>query len=97
MSPKTHRGILTSLVGLKQETLDNWMRKLDGLIAVKKEAIQEHAATADKIIPLLLKAKDNEISVRELAQITGLSPATMSRWMKLLNDGVSNEEGQAQV
>lgn len=90
MSPKTHRGILSSLVGLKQETLDSWMRKLDGLITVKSEAIQEHEATAQKIIPLLLKAQDNNISVRELAQITGLSPATMARWMKLL-DGVGHE------
>lgn len=96
MTPKGHKGLFSGLVGTTQETLDSWLHKLDGLITVKKEAELDQSQIGEKILPLLRKARENQISARELAQITGVGHATISRWMKLLNDGVPDgEQGQA--
>jgi response regulator of citrate/malate metabolism len=94
MTPRGHKGLFSALTGIKQETLDSWMQRLDSLITVKHEAELTQAQLGEKILPLLRKAKENQISARELAPIIGVGHATISRWMQLLNNGVGNEQAQ---
>jgi len=94
MTPKGHKGLFSSLTGIKQETLDSWLHKLDDLITVKKEAELSHAQLGEKILSLLRKARENHISARELADIIGIHHATVSRWMQLLEGVPNGEQGQ---
>lgn len=73
------------MIGVKQDTLDSWMQKVENLITIRKQAERDYQFAADKIIPLLRKAKENNIPSREIAAITGISHTTICSWMKLLD------------
>jgi len=80
-----NKGLLASLIGVKQETLDSWTQKLEDLITVREEAEKDYQFAADKIIPLLRRAKEKNIPSRAVALITGISHTTICHWMKLLD------------
>lgn len=73
------------LIGVKQDTLDNWTHQVENLIAIRKQAERDYEFAADKILPLLRRAKENNIPSREIAKITGISHTTICNWLKLLD------------
>lgn len=85
-----NKGLHAALIGVKQETLDSWTRQVENLITIRKQAERDYEFAADKIIPLLRRAKENNIPSREVARITGISHSTICNWLKILDSESTN-------
>jgi response regulator of citrate/malate metabolism len=88
---KKARSVFSKLLGVKQETLDGWMQAIENRIKIRKEVSEVYALNVDKFMKMLQRAKESGISSREIAEITGISRASICNWIKLLEVGNAKE------
>ena len=95
MTRGRHKGIFVRLLDLSQQTLGSWTSKLEQAIQLKKEIQSNYPEIQAKVMNLLRKAVDADMSSREIAEITGVSHGTICRWINLLEGAKSGKETQS--
>ncbi len=73
-----------ALLDVKQTTIETWIQKLKALISDKEKQLllqKEAEERRMQLIPFLKDAQTKGITLREMAEITGLSHATIGRWL----------------
>lgn len=78
------KGFKSVLLDVKQSTLETWIQKLKALVSEKeRQLVMEREAEEKKmqLLPMLKDARDKGITLREISEITGLSHATIARWL----------------
>jgi transposase-like protein len=88
---RKRRNVFSKLLGVKQETLDGWMQAIENRLKLRKEAETMYGLNATKLFKLLKQAHEGGMSLRELADITGVSHATIASWIKMLEASNAQE------
>jgi len=76
------RNISKSLLEATQSTLDKWAVKIREAIQLKEQEQQSYSEKRQKLLDELVGAHEKGLSARELSKITGISHATIARWIK---------------
>jgi DNA invertase Pin-like site-specific DNA recombinase len=76
------RNISHVLLGATQKALSEWSEKVKGAIEQKQQELRSYEEKKQQLISELIKAHEKGVPIRELARITGISNATLGRWIK---------------
>jgi len=80
---KIKKGVLQALTGVKQETIDTWFKQWDEQILKMKQEKEHEQQIRKQLLPKLLELHNQGMTSREIAKVTGISHATIARYIKL--------------
>jgi len=66
------------------ENVDEWITQID-------KAIKKYEETKQRLLPKLKEAMDKGITSRQLCKITGISHATICRWVNEFRKSEKND------
>lgn len=76
------RNISKSLLEATQKRMDEWVEKIKETIQGKEQKLDAYAEKKQQLLPYLMEAHEKHVSSRELGKITGISHATISKWIR---------------
>jgi DNA invertase Pin-like site-specific DNA recombinase len=76
------RNIAHVLLDATQKKLAEWSEKVKGAVELKQQELLTYEGKKQQLISELKEAYEKGVSIRELARITGISNATLGRWIK---------------
>ena len=79
------RNISRILLEATQTKLAEWAEKIKGA-EVKGQELKTYEGKKRELAPKLKEAHEKGVSIRELSKITGISNATLGRWIKELEE-----------
>jgi len=80
------RNISHVLLDATQKTLGEWTEKIKGAIGIKEQELKTYEQKKQELASQLKEAYEKGVSIRELSRITGISNATLGRWIKELKE-----------
>jgi DNA invertase Pin-like site-specific DNA recombinase len=80
------RNISHVLLDATQKKLGEWAEKVKGAVELKQEELLTYEGKKQQLISELKEAHEKGVPIRELARITGISNATLGRWIKELKE-----------
>jgi DNA invertase Pin-like site-specific DNA recombinase len=92
------RNVSQVLVEATQKKLGEWSDKIKNVVEVKEQELMTYEQKKQELVPKLLEAHEKGIPIRELARITGISHATLARWVKeaVEKKAQKHEQGKTQ-
>ena len=85
------------LLDATQKKLGEWAEKVKGAVELKQEEILTYEGKKQQLISELKEAHEKGVPIRELARITGISNATLGRWIKELKEKEIKQNGERQT
>jgi DNA invertase Pin-like site-specific DNA recombinase len=79
------RSISRVLLEATQTKLVEWTEKIKGA-EVKGQELKTYEEKKQQLAPKLKEAHEKGVPIRELSRITGISNATLGRWIKELKE-----------
>jgi|GEM_PF-3412932 DNA invertase Pin-like site-specific DNA recombinase len=76
------RNISHVLLEATQKKLSEWTEKVKSAVELKEQELKTYEEKKQLLISELIEAYEKGVSIRELARITGISNATLGRWIK---------------
>jgi DNA invertase Pin-like site-specific DNA recombinase len=76
------RNISHVLLDATQKKLSEWAEKVKSAVNLKQEELKTYEEKKQQLISELKEAHEKGVPIRELARITGISNATLGRWIK---------------
>jgi DNA invertase Pin-like site-specific DNA recombinase len=76
------RNIAHVLLDATQKKLGEWSEQIKDAVQVKQQELLTYGEKKQQLISQLIEAHAKGVSIRELARITGISNATLGRWIK---------------
>lgn len=76
------KNISEPLQNAVQKTITEWTDKIKNALQLKKQELETYEQKKQELIPILKEAHEQRVTLRELANITGISHATLGRWIK---------------
>jgi DNA invertase Pin-like site-specific DNA recombinase len=89
------RNISHVLLDATQKKLGEWVEKVKGAVEVKELELKTYEEKKQELISELKEAHDKGVSIRELARITGISNATLGRWIKEAKEKEKQQDADA--
>jgi Fic family protein len=86
------RNIAHVLLDATQKKLGEWSDQIKGAVQVKQQELLTYAEKKRQLLPQLIEAHDKGVSAKELEKITGISHATISRWIKEAKEKLEHAE-----
>lgn len=86
------RKIVKSLRDASQTKIEQWLQNISQAIATKGIDVEAYNQKKQELLPKLIEAQQKGIAVRELSKITGISRATISRWVNEQKDYVKEAQ-----
>jgi DNA invertase Pin-like site-specific DNA recombinase len=80
------RNISHVLLDATQKTLGEWADKIKGAVGTKEQELKTYEEKKQELVPKLKEAYEKGVPIRELSRITGISNATLGRWIKELKE-----------
>jgi len=76
------RNISHVLLDATQKKLGEWAEKVKSTVELKQQELLTYEEKKQQLISELKEAHEKGVPIRELARITGISNATLGRWIK---------------
>jgi DNA invertase Pin-like site-specific DNA recombinase len=76
------RNISHVLLDATQKKLAEWAEKVKSTVNLKEQELKTYEEKKQQLISEFKKAYEKGVPIRELARITGISNATLGRWIK---------------
>jgi len=76
---------------LDKTSVDEWIPQIDEAITAKETELREYKEAKQRLLPKLEKALDKGVDSRKLTEITGISHATICRWVNEFRKSEKND------
>jgi DNA invertase Pin-like site-specific DNA recombinase len=91
------RNISHVLLDATQKKLSEWAEKVKGTVELKQQELLTYEQKKQQLISELKEAHEKGVPIRELARITGISNATLGRWIKEAKEKETKQNGEGQA
>lgn len=88
------RNIVQSLQNAAQQKITEWTERITSAVQLKKQELGPYEEKKQQLIPILKQAHSQGVSLRELAKITGISHATIARWIEEAEEKEKKDHAQ---